>query len=169
MVAPLGLWQNDLRKSKTGTSQGCYMVFWTNSRSSPYKTATVWPHTNHLSKINKTCRALLEKKGKTGVLLLTPTHRYTNVSQPAKTYILHFCINTGCCQENLLRAMAERDRWYKSQMCCQLTLMICNVFEWLRENWNWKIYKWINQKKQSPNSQAEAFIVWQAVMGEWLW
>ena len=45
------------------------------------------------------------------VLLWTPTHGHTSVDRLAKTYIHQLYADTGCCLEDLLRAMADRDRW----------------------------------------------------------
>ena len=35
----------------------------------------------------------------------------TNLGKPVKTYIHHLCVDTGCRQENLPRAMANWDGW----------------------------------------------------------
>ena len=47
------------------------------------------------------------------VLLWTPAHGHNNVGPPPKTYIHDFCADTGCCQENLPRAMEDKDRWWE--------------------------------------------------------
>ena len=41
----------------------------------------------------------------------TPTHGYTSVSQPAKTYTYQLCTDTWYCQEDLPKAMAGKDGW----------------------------------------------------------
>ena len=45
------------------------------------------------------------------IIQWTPTCEHTSVSQPAKTYIHHFCAGIGCCLDNLPRRMADRDWW----------------------------------------------------------
>ena len=84
--------------------------------AAPYKTAVVRPLTsyliNHPSKTSKTCCALLKKdKLMSNVLLWTHTHGLTSVGRPAKTYIHQLCADTGCHQEDLPRAMTDRDGW----------------------------------------------------------
>ena len=57
------------RKSLTGTTLECYVMFWTNPRSNPPRKTSVLPLTSNLrkhpSKTNKTCRTLLTKLGRT--------------------------------------------------------------------------------------------------------
>ena len=45
------------------------------------------------------------------VLLWTPTHGRAKVGRPARTYIQHLCEDTGCCPEDLPRAMNDRELW----------------------------------------------------------
>ena len=45
------------------------------------------------------------------VLLWTPTHGRAKVGRPARTYIQQLCEDTGCCPEDLPRAMKEREEW----------------------------------------------------------
>ncbi len=45
------------------------------------------------------------------VLLWTPTHGRAKVGQPARTYIQQLCEDTGCCPEDLPRAMNAREKW----------------------------------------------------------
>ena len=43
------------------------------------------------------------------VLLWTPTHGRAKAGQQARTYIQQLCENTGCCPEDLPRAMNDRE------------------------------------------------------------
>ena len=45
------------------------------------------------------------------VLLWTPTHGRAKAGRPARTYIQQLCEDTGCCQEDLPRAMNDREEW----------------------------------------------------------
>ena len=45
------------------------------------------------------------------VLLWTPTHGRAKAGRPARTYIQQRCEDTGCCPEDLPRAMNVREEW----------------------------------------------------------
>ena len=45
------------------------------------------------------------------VLLWIPTHGRAKAGQPARTYIQQLCEDTGCCPEDLPRAMNDREEW----------------------------------------------------------
>ena len=45
------------------------------------------------------------------VLLWTPTHGHAKAGRPARTYIQQLCEDTGCCPEDLPRAMKDREEW----------------------------------------------------------
>ena len=45
------------------------------------------------------------------VLLWTPTHGRTKAGRPALTYIQQLCEDTGCCPEDLPRAIKDREEW----------------------------------------------------------
>ena len=45
------------------------------------------------------------------VLLCTPTHGRAKAGRPARTYIQQLCEDTGCCPEDLPRAMNDREEW----------------------------------------------------------
>ena len=42
-----------------------------------------------------------------GILLWTTTHRYTSVGWTTKIYIYQFCVDTRCCEEDLLIVMTN--------------------------------------------------------------
>ena len=45
------------------------------------------------------------------VLLWIPTHGRAKAGRPARTYIQQLCEGTGCCPEDLPRAMNDREEW----------------------------------------------------------
>ena len=45
------------------------------------------------------------------VLLWTPTHGHEKAGRAARTYIQQLCEDTGCCPEDLPRAMNDREEW----------------------------------------------------------
>ena len=45
------------------------------------------------------------------VLLWTPAHGRAKAGRPARTYIQLLCEDTGCCPEDLPRAMNDREEW----------------------------------------------------------
>ena len=45
------------------------------------------------------------------VLLWTPTHGRAEAGRPARTYIQQLSEDTGCCPEDLPRAMNDREEW----------------------------------------------------------
>ena len=45
------------------------------------------------------------------VLLWTPTHGRARAGRPTRTYIQQLCEDTGCCPEDLPRAMNDREEW----------------------------------------------------------
>ena len=45
------------------------------------------------------------------VLLWIPTHGRARAGRPARTYIEQLCEDTGCCPEDLPRAMNDREEW----------------------------------------------------------
>ena len=47
------------------------------------------------------------------VLLWIPTHGRAKAGRPAQTYIQQLCEDTGCCPEDLPRAMNDREEWWE--------------------------------------------------------
>ena len=45
------------------------------------------------------------------VLLWIPTHGRAKAGRPARMYIQQLCEDTGCCPEDLPRAMNDREEW----------------------------------------------------------
>ena len=61
----------------------------------------------HLPPITKT----IQVRRTRDVLLWIPTHGRAKAGQPARTYIQQLCEDTGCCPEDLPRAMNDREEW----------------------------------------------------------
>ena len=68
------------------------------------------------------------------VLLWTPTHGRAKAGRPARTYIQQLCEDTGCCPEDLPRAMNDREEWRERVRDIRATSAI-----W----WWWYIYIYI--------------------------
>ena len=69
------------------------------------------------------------------VLLWTPTHGRAKAGRPARTYIQQLCEDTGCCPEDLHRAMNYREEWRERIRDIRATSAI---WWWsLLENQNW--------------------------------
>ena len=69
------------------------------------------------------------------VLLWIPTHGRAKVGRPARTYIQQLCEDTGCCPEDLPRAMNDRKEWRERVRDIRATSAI-----WW---WWWYIYIYI--------------------------
>ena len=57
------------------------------------------------------CPACLRDELIRDVLLWTPWHGRAKAGRPARTYIQQLCEDTGCCPEDLPRAMNNREEW----------------------------------------------------------
>ena len=76
------------------------------------------------------------------VLLWIPTHGRAKAGRPARTYIQQLCEDTGCCPEDLPRAMNDREEWRKRVSDIRATSAI-----W----WWWYIYIYIYINIYSQN------------------
>ena len=84
----------------------------------------------HLPPITKT----IQVRRTRDVLLWTPTHGCAKAGRPARTYIQQLCEDTGCCPEDLPRAMNDREEWREGVRDIRATSAI----------WWWYIYIYIN-------------------------
>ena len=71
------------------------------------------------------------------VHLWTPTHGRAKAGRPARTYIQQLCEDTGCCPEDLPRAMNDREEWRERVRDIRAT----NAIWWLW--WYVHVYKHI--------------------------
>ena len=69
------------------------------------------------------------------VLLWIPTHGRAKAGRPARTYIQQLCEDTGCCPEDLPRAMNDREEWRKRVR----DIRAASTIWW----WWWLILNWI--------------------------
>ena len=67
------------------------------------------------------------------VLLWIPTHGRAKAGRPARTYIQQLCEDTGCCPEDLPRAMNDMEEWRERVRDIRATSTIW--WWWLVENW----------------------------------
>ena len=67
------------------------------------------------------------------VLLWIPTHGRAKAGRPARTYIQQLCEDTGCCPEDLPRAMNDREEWRERVRDIRATSAI---WWWWRVKWN---------------------------------
>ena len=72
------------------------------------------------------------------VLLWIPTHGCAKAGRPARTYIQQLCGDTGCCLEDLPRAMNDREEWRERVRDIRAT---CAIWWW----WKLIIYFWKNK------------------------
>ena len=72
------------------------------------------------------------------VLLWTPTHGRAKAGRPARTYIQQLCEDTGCCPEDLPRAMNDREKWRERVRDIRATSAI---WWWWFFQMSWKVVK----------------------------
>ena len=99
-------------------TQECCGQSWTSPGSNTHKTPTVRPpapyptktiqvrRTRHAGHCWRSRDELIRD-----VLLWIPTHGRAKAGRPARTYIQQLCEDTGCCPEDLPRAMNDREEW----------------------------------------------------------
>ena len=85
------------------------------------------------------------------VLLWTPTHGRTKAGRPARTYIQQLCEDTGCCPEDLPRAMNDRAREGQGYLCYQFDMMMMMMMIY--------IYIYIYFGRNNGNTWNLSFII----------
>ena len=78
------------------------------------------------------------------VLLWIPTHGRAKAGRPARTYIQQLCEDTGCCPEDLPRAMNDREEWRERVRDIRAA---STIWWWW---WWWYIYS-VSQKWAHPS------------------
>ena len=73
------------------------------------------------------------------VLLWIPTHGRAKAGWPARTYIQQLCEDTGCCPEDLPRAMNDREEWRERVR----DIRAASTIWW----WWWHIVLWVQSPK----------------------
>ena len=94
----------------------CHVFFWTLYMYVYMVPAFAW-FSNSCSQQSLLVASLLRFYGMDklirDVLLWTPTHGCAKAGRPAWTYIQQLCEDTGCCPEDLPRAMNDREEWWE--------------------------------------------------------
>ena len=98
-------------------TQEYYVQSWTILAATPHKPQLY----GHLPPITKTIQVRRTRHAGhcwrssneliRDVLLWTHTHGRAKAGRPARTYIQQLCEDTGCCPEDLPRAMNDREEW----------------------------------------------------------
>ena len=87
------------------------------------------------------------------VLLWIPTHGRAKAGRPARTYIQQLCEDTGCCPEDLPRAMNDREEWRERVRDIRAA---STIWWW----WWWYIYIYIYiytaNKSSKPHPDRKA-------------
>ena len=86
------------------------------------------------------------------VLLWTPTHGRAKAGRPARTYIQQLCEDTGCCPEDLPRAMNDREEWRERVRDIRATSA---TWWWW---WRWCLMKFALTKKCCLNIHIYIYI-----------
>ena len=85
------------------------------------------------------------------VLLWIPTHGRAKAGRPARTYIQQLCEDTGCCPEDLPRAMNDREGWRERVRDIRATSAI-----WW---WWWKSATLVEGDPKAPFSIVRALLL----------
>ena len=111
------------------------------------------------------------------VLLWIPTHGRAKAGRPARTYIQQLCEDTGCCPEDLPRAMNDREEWRERvrdiratsaiwwwlciYVCMCVCVCVCVILtrqtEVRQKVWNWSCFDIKRLNCPIPS----AFLIWQ--------
>ena len=84
------------------------------------------------------------------VLLWIPTHGRAKAGRPARTYIQQLCEDTGCCPEDLPRAMNDREEWRKRVR----DIRAASTIWW----WWWFIVYFSSNTGLSPSVHLMSFV-----------
>ena len=87
------------------------------------------------------------------VLLWIPTHGRAKAGRPARTYIQQLCEDTGCCPEDLPRAMNDREEWRERVRDIRAASTIWWWWWWWRwdsDTWNYFIIITSRQQHRYP-------------------
>ena len=100
------------------------------------------------------------------VLLWIPTHGRAKAGRPARTYIQQLCEDTGCCPEDLPRAMNDREEWRERVRDIRAASTIWWWWWYIyiyiysvrcyhcRSKWTWEQWQW-RGTPHSPNLQGQ--------------
>ena len=93
------------------------------------------------------------------VLLWILTHGRTKAGRPARTYIQQLCEDTGCCPEDLPRAMNDREEWRERVRDIRAASMI---WWWWLFGYSFKYCSWSSSctgKTDFPDSLSRSSLL----------
>ena len=92
------------------------------------------------------------------VLLWIPTHGRAKAGRPARTYIQQLCEDTGCCPEDLPRAMNDREEWRERVRDIRAASTI-----W----WWWYIYICFCPTKKEMTKTSKMYMLFHSHQHTW--
>ena len=93
------------------------------------------------------------------VLLWTPTHGREKAGRPARTHIQQLCEDTGCCPEDLPRALNDREEWRERVRDIRATSAIWWWWWWTVTNVNEiSIIRFSKKQKSIEELRHETFL-----------
>ena len=104
------------------------------------------------------------------VLLWTPTHGRAKAGRPARTYIQQLCEDTGCCPEDLPRAMNDREEWRERVRDIRATSAIwwwyiyIYIYIYIM---SWSILKNYVKQKHRPSKSISCKLEWELLWPSW--
>ena len=109
------------------------------------------------------------------VLLWIPTHGRAKAGRPARTYIQQLCEDTGCCPEDLPRAMNDREGWRERVRDIRAASTIWWWWWWWWLNWKCCVWEgvWDRTELQHIDPYLMAISIsfplsWDAQPGAWV-
>ena len=93
------------------------------------------------------------------VLLWIPTHGRAKAGRPARTYIQQLCEDTGCCPEDLPRAMNDREEWRERVRDIRATSAIWWWWWWTPTGGQEIWFKWV---MHGQNAKPVYLLFWQS-------
>ena len=140
------------KKSLMGITQGCFVLFWTNGGSiSEIIQVKQGKHAGHCWRSRK--------KLISDVLPLIPINGRDSVGRPARTCIHQLHADTGCSQDDLPRAVDDRDRWRVRQR----DFMMMNCFNTIDLPFQKSLLKFVNLAYIYTNSVFFFLILFPAI------
>ena len=91
------------------------------------------------------------------VLLWTPSRGRAKAGRPARSYIQQLCADTGCCPEDLPKAMDEREVWRE-----RIRYIRADCATWW---WWWRLSRktWTIILGETPKFYSDLSLIWPTV------
>ena len=97
------------------------------------------------------------------VLLWIPTHGRAKAGRPARTYIQQLCEDTGCCPEDLPKAMNDREEWRERVRDIRATSAIW--WWWWNQNVHDEVSMRRFKKKEQNILKKKVCFMWRIAVG----